>query len=113
MRPIDFPPNVFYAKTTLGPRVSQKIEPNMGENSKFNAAFFSKNLLFFKGPENPQGVQISGFRLRQRIPDVQPVLFENVQKVDWGHRWAGILRQSRVKKGEKKGSCQIFASFTE
>ena len=53
MRPIDFPPNLFYAKTTLGPRVSQKIEPNIGENSKFNAAFFCQKFGFFQGPWKP------------------------------------------------------------
>ena len=47
-------------------------------------------------------VQISGFRPRQRIRDVRPVHFENVPKVDWGHRLAGKLHQSRVKRGEKR-----------
>ena len=88
-----------------------KIKPKSGEFANFTGRIFVKKQFFFKGSKNRQGVQLSGFRPRQRIRDVRPVLFENVKKVDWGCGWAVKLRQSRVKKGDFGGFFHIFAFF--
>ena len=88
-----------------------KIKPKSGEFANFTGRVFVKKQFFFKGSKNPQGVQLSGIRPRQRIRDVRPVVFENVKKVDWGCGWAVKLRQSRVKKGDFGGFFHIFAFF--